>query len=127
MSRRATLVDVQTKCRLATGMVLATGLLMSGRGLVRSASTVIASVRQRLLCEHLGVSSDEFAQATDEGKSLLQAIEALRGHGKTRGRFTSRTVGGEDSPLAENDVMDPDHVPRSLTRSVRRFITGLSQ
>jgi len=88
---------------------------------------VIASVRRRLLCEHLGVSSDEFEQALDERKSLLQAIEALRGHGKTLRRFTSRTVAGEDSPLAENDIMDPDHVPRSLTRSVRRFVTGLSQ
>ena len=55
----------------------------------------------------------------------LQAIEALRGDGRTLRPFTERTVAGEAGPLAENDLMDPDHVPRSLTRSVQRFITGL--
>ena len=52
-------------------------------------------------------------------------IEAMRGEGKTLRPFTQRTVSGEAGPLAENDLMDPDHVPRSLTRSVQRFITGL--
>ena len=57
--------------------------------------------------------------------SLLKAVEALRGDGKTLRPFTEQTVSGEASPLAENDLMDPDHVPRSLTRSVQRFIVGL--
>ena len=87
---------------------------------------VIKSVRQRLVCEHLGVSFEEFERTMHKGKSFLQAIEELRGHGKTLRPFTSRTVAHEASPLAENDLMDPDHVPRSLTRSVRRLITGLS-
>ncbi|OBG37972.1 phospholipase [Mycobacterium alsense] len=87
----------------------------------------IASVRQRLVCEHLGVSIDEFAQAMHDGGSFLGAVEALRGEGKTLRRFTSRAVAGEDSALAENDLMDPDHVPRSLARSARRLLTRLSQ
>jgi phospholipase D1/2 len=62
-----------------------------------------------------------------QGKSFLQAVEALRGQRKRLRRFTGRTVAGEDSPLAENDLMDPDHVPRSLTGSMRRLITKLSQ
>ncbi len=88
---------------------------------------VITSVRHQLVCEHLGVSIDEFERTMRQGKSFLQAVETLRGHGKTLRRFTSRAVAGEDSPLAENDLMDPDHVPRSLTRSMRRLITRLSQ
>jgi phosphatidylserine/phosphatidylglycerophosphate/cardiolipin synthase-like enzyme len=86
----------------------------------------IRSVRQQLVSEHLGVSVDEFERAMQQGRSFLQAVETLRGQGKTLRRFTGRTVAGEDSALAENDLMDPDHVPRSLTRSMRRLITKLS-
>jgi phosphatidylserine/phosphatidylglycerophosphate/cardiolipin synthase-like enzyme len=85
----------------------------------------ITSVRNQLVSEHLGVSVDEFATAMLRCRSFLKAIEALRGQGKTLRPFTERTVADEASPLAENDLMDPDHVPRSLTRSVQRFISGL--
>jgi phospholipase D1/2 len=88
---------------------------------------VILSVRQQLVCEHLGVRVDEFDRAMHQHKSFLAAVEALRGQGKTLRRFTGRTVAGEDSPLAESDLMDPDHVPRSLTRSMRRLIARLSR
>ena len=62
--------------------------------------------------------------ALGQSGSVLKAIEALRGKGKTLRPLTEQTVSGEASPLAENDLMDPDHVPRSLTRSVQRFLTG---
>lgn len=39
--------------------------------------------------------------------------------------FTERTVADEAGPLAESDLVDPDRVPPSLTRSVQRFIAGL--
>jgi hypothetical protein len=77
------------------------------------------------MAEHLGVSVNELEDAIDEHRSVLKAIEALRGDGKTLRPFTERSIANEASPLAENDLMDPDHVPRSLTRSVQRFITGL--
>lgn len=85
----------------------------------------IRSVRNDLVAEHLGVSVGELEEAIGEHQSVLQAIEALRGDGKTLRPFTERTVANESGPLAENDLTDPDHVPRSLTRSVQRFITGL--
>lgn len=85
----------------------------------------ITALRTQLVAEHLGVPVDEFADATRERRSLLGAIEALRGEGKTLRPFTEGTVADEAGPLAENELMDPDHVPRSLTRSVQRFITGL--
>ncbi|OMC16286.1 phospholipase [Mycobacterium sp. SP-6446] len=84
----------------------------------------ITSVRHELVSEHLGVSVDELESALVECGSLVKAIEALRGDGKTLRPVTEETVAGEASPLAENDLMDPDHVPRSLTRSVQRFIAG---
>ncbi len=85
----------------------------------------ITSVRNQLVAEHLGVSIDELESATLECGSLLKAVDALAGEGKSLRPFTEQTVSGEASPLAENDLMDPDHVPRSLTRTVQRFIAGL--
>lgn len=85
----------------------------------------IASVRNSLVAEHLGVVPGELEKAIAEHRSVHKAVEALRGEGKTLRPFTERTVANEAGPLAENELMDPDHVPRSLSRSVQRFITGL--
>jgi phosphatidylserine/phosphatidylglycerophosphate/cardiolipin synthase-like enzyme len=85
----------------------------------------ITSVRDQLVAEHLGTSIGDFREALRRCESLRTAIEEVRGHGKTLRPFTESTVADEAGPLAENDLMDPDHVPRSLTRSVQRFITGL--
>jgi phospholipase D1/2 len=84
----------------------------------------ITSVRDQLVSEHLGVSVDEFERAMLQCRSFVKAIESLRGQGKTLRPVTEQTVSGEASPLAESDLTDPDHVPRSLARSVQRFIAG---
>ncbi|MDT5174863.1 MAG: hypothetical protein QOG37_2114 [Mycobacterium sp.] len=85
----------------------------------------ITSLRNELVSEHLGVAVGEFESAVGRFQSFLQAIEALRGQGRTLRPFTEETIADEASPLAENDLMDPDHVPRSLTRSLQRLIAGL--
>ncbi|WP_123027171.1 phospholipase D-like domain-containing protein [Mycolicibacterium stellerae] len=84
----------------------------------------IISVRDQLVAEHLGVPVGKLEAAALECRSLLKAVEALRAQGKKLRPFTEQTVADEASPLAENDLMDPDHVPRSLARAVQRFITG---
>lgn len=84
----------------------------------------VISVRHRLAAEHLGVSVDEFDGALAESRSFLKAVETLRGDGRTLRPFTEQTVADEAGPLAESDLVDPDHVPRSLTRSVQRLIVG---
>jgi phosphatidylserine/phosphatidylglycerophosphate/cardiolipin synthase-like enzyme len=84
----------------------------------------ITSVRHQLVSEHLGVSVGEFEDAMRRCGSFLKAVDALRADGRTMRPFTEQTVSDEASPLAENDLMDPDHVPRSLTRSFRRLIAG---
>lgn len=88
---------------------------------------VIRSFRDDLVTEHLGVSRDEFDDAVARAGSFLGAVEALRGEGRTLRKFTPSTVADEDSPLAENELMDPDRVPRSVTRSVQRWIAGLTE
>jgi phosphatidylserine/phosphatidylglycerophosphate/cardiolipin synthase-like enzyme len=85
----------------------------------------ITSLRDELVSEHLGVSVGEFESAVGRFQSVVQAIEALRGQGKTLRPFTEQTIADEASPLAENDLMDPDHVPQSLTQSLQRLIAGL--
>jgi phosphatidylserine/phosphatidylglycerophosphate/cardiolipin synthase-like enzyme len=85
----------------------------------------ITAVRDGLVSEHLGVSTSEFEKTMRQHRSLLKAINALRGDGRTLRPFTERTVADEAGPLAESDLVDPDRVPRSLTRSVQRFIAGL--
>jgi phosphatidylserine/phosphatidylglycerophosphate/cardiolipin synthase-like enzyme len=84
----------------------------------------ITSVRDQLVSEHLGVSVDEFERAMLQCRSFVKAIESLLGQGKTLRPVTEQTVSGEASGLAESDLTDPDHVPRSLARSVQRFIAG---
>ncbi|MGE2836220.1 phospholipase D-like domain-containing protein [Mycobacterium sp. SMC-4] len=86
----------------------------------------IAAVRDRLLAEHLGVPVGEFVAAVSREGSFLAAIQALAGHGRTLRPFTADTIAGEAGPLAENDLMDPDRVPESLSRSVQRLLTGLA-
>ncbi|MGD9619243.1 MAG: phospholipase D-like domain-containing protein [Mycolicibacterium sp.] len=87
----------------------------------------IASLRNQLLGEHLGVSGKYFERVVQQRGSVLAAIEALRGEGRTLRRFTERTVADESSLLAENDLMDPDRVPRSLTGSVQRWLEGFTR
>jgi phospholipase D1/2 len=88
---------------------------------------MITSMRNRLASEHLAVSVADFEAAVHRHGSFLKAIDSLRADGKTLRRFTESTVDGEASPLAENDLMDPDHVPRSLTRSVQRWLEHLNE
>jgi hypothetical protein len=88
---------------------------------------VIAGMRNRLVSEHLGVSPETFEAALAERDSFVEAVDGLRGSGRTLRKFTRHMVSGEVSLLAENDFMDPDHVPRSLSVSLQRFIAGLAQ
>ncbi len=88
-------------------------------------SQQIRCVRDELVSEHLGVSTAELDTAMRRYGSLRTAIEQLRGHGRTLRPITGRTVTNEAGPLAENDLVDPDHVPRSLTRGLQRLIAEL--
>ena len=51
--------------------------------------------------------------------------DALRGPGRTLRPFTEETVFNEASPAGGEQLDRSRHVPRSLTQSVRRFISGV--
>jgi phospholipase D1/2 len=88
---------------------------------------VIIAIRNRLVGEHLDASEEDVARAVCSHGSFLAAVRSLRGPGRTLAEFTADTVAGEAGPFAENDLMDPDRVPQSLTRSVQRLLGRLTE
>ncbi|TSD95711.1 phospholipase [Skermania sp. ID1734] len=86
----------------------------------------ILDIRDDLIAEHLGVGIDRLrAELTDSNGSLVAAIDALRleaGEGRTLVPFDSGVVAGEDSPLAESELLDPARRPFSLLGRLRRVI-----
>jgi len=86
----------------------------------------IVEVRDDLVAEHLGVSRSRFQDELAERESFLHTIDALRGAGRSLRKFTEFMVAADVSPFAENDLMDPDHVPPSLTESVLSLVTGVA-
>lgn len=86
----------------------------------------ITSLRTRLLAEHLDVSEAEVARAvTAAGGSLIGAIEALRGSGRSLVPFQPPDFGIlADDVLRENDLLDPER-RASLWHRLRRRAPGL--
>lgn len=72
----------------------------------------IVAVRDNFICEHLGVESQRFSAALDVSSgSVLKAIDALRGPGRTLMPFDRATIEDDESLLAENDLLDPESMP----------------
>ncbi|MEU2013936.1 phospholipase D-like domain-containing protein, partial [Nocardia sp. NPDC019302] len=92
----------------------------------------ILGIRRQLICEHLDAEPAKFDATLAETSSLLRTVERLRGNGRTLVRFEPGTVEDEDSPLAENELMDPERTPPSLRdnplliRSIRRLKTAVA-
>ncbi len=80
----------------------------------------IAAFRSRLIAEHLGVPPAEFDAELAARGSLIGAIEARRGPGKSLHEFDRATTEGEDSALAENELLDPEDVPAARFERIYR-------
>lgn len=85
-------------------------------------SRAVVEMRERLLSEHLGVSPDDVASAVRSEGSLVAAVERLRGPGRTLALFEPGTVADEDSPLAENELVDPERAPQRIGRRIRQLM-----
>jgi phosphatidylserine/phosphatidylglycerophosphate/cardiolipin synthase-like enzyme len=86
----------------------------------------ILKLRLELLCEHLGVTAEQFS-STFEGQSgsVLRTLDALSGGQKTLKRLLPSDVVGEDSVLAENELMDPERPPPRLGERVSTTLRSL--
>jgi phospholipase D1/2 len=87
----------------------------------------IVGLRTDLLAEHLGVANAKVDTALEEaGGSLIGAIEALRGAGRTLVPFQApQNNEFEDVVLAENDLLDPERPSRRWRgprHRIRRFL-----
>ena len=86
----------------------------------------ILKLRLELLCEHLGVTAEQFS-STFEGQSgsVLRTLDTLSGGQKTLKRLLPSDVAGEDSVLAENELMDPERPPPRLGERVSTTLRSL--
>ena len=75
----------------------------------KGAEKAIATVRARLLAEHLGVGEDVVAATFAKTGSLVDTAEALRGEGKTLELLDLEKPGPLDKLIAENELLDPEH------------------
>ncbi len=71
-------------------------------------AVTVRRIRDGLLAEHLDVSTETFAGLVDERKSLIGAIEALRGSNKSLRPYEVPDLTAVEAWLADNEVLDPE-------------------
>lgn len=71
-------------------------------------SSLIASFRNRLLAEHLGLSPDAVARQMDESHSLIGTIEALRNDARSLSPLDTRVSELADRIIPEATLIDPE-------------------
>ena len=86
----------------------------------------ILRMRDSLVAEHLGVSMRVFREEVERRGAFRHGIEELRRTGRSLRKLTDTMVSADESPFAENDLMDPLHVPQSIAMSTLKLIETLA-
>jgi phosphatidylserine/phosphatidylglycerophosphate/cardiolipin synthase-like enzyme len=86
----------------------------------RDTGPAITALRHRLLAEHLGCSEKQFAEAEHQASSMVDAIEALRGNGKTLDLLDMETLGATKEFIAANELLDPESPDAMLDPIAKR-------
>jgi phospholipase D1/2 len=81
----------------------------------------IANLRNRLLAEHLGVAPEKVAQEHLAERSLVRAIEKLRGGKRTLGILDGSVSPALDDMIPEAAVIDPER-PLSPDELMQQFV-----
>ena len=76
----------------------------------RDTPEVILALRHRLIAEHLAVTPEQFAIEEAARGSMIAAIEALRGSGKSLDLLDLEGMGAAEDFIASNEVLDPECV-----------------
>ena len=74
----------------------------------QGAAAEIRSLRDSLLAEHLGVPADKVGAAIEAKGSLIEAVEALRGNGRSLRPSEIPDLEEVEKWLADNQVLDPE-------------------
>jgi phospholipase D1/2 len=85
----------------------------------------IASLRSRLLAEHLDVDRLEFEKKFNELGSLIDAVEFFRGRPRTLVELEREIPAWLDMVVPGSEVIDPSS-PYRLTRAVRRYFPNFA-
>lgn len=83
-------------------------------------AATIAAIRTRLLAEHLGIAEAAVTAKLDETASLIETIEALRGHGKTLAPLILEDPGAVEALIAENASRDSEQPEELFEAPARR-------
>ena len=86
----------------------------------RDTGPAISSLRHRLLAEHLGCGEEQFAEAERQASSMVDAIEALRGEGKTLDLLNMKDLGATEEFIAANQLLDPESPDAMLDPIAKR-------
>jgi len=91
-----------------------------------AARKIIWTIQCDLLAEHLGTGCDEFEAAFAEQGSLIGAIEALRGSGRTLWPLRPRRPSKLMSELVLRETLDPERAGEAFEPAAkRRLLRGL--
>ena len=66
--------------------------------------------------------SQRFRDEVERRGTFRYGIEELRSTGRSLRKLTDTMVSADESPFAENDLMDPDHVPQSIAQSTLKLV-----
>jgi phosphatidylserine/phosphatidylglycerophosphate/cardiolipin synthase-like enzyme len=83
-------------------------LIDGGRPANAGASNPIAAILNDLVGEHLGVAADGVKSRLEATGSLIQAIEELRGHGRTLVPLHIEEPNALEAEIAESEALDPE-------------------
>ncbi|MGH8118810.1 MAG: phospholipase D-like domain-containing protein [Rhodanobacteraceae bacterium] len=92
------------------------------------ARAMIAAIRDGLIAEHLGADADKVARRIDAAGSIITAIEALRGDGRSLRPYQIPDLTDVEQWVADHEVLDPETpeemfepvAKRGLFRRLRR-------
>ncbi|OZI51340.1 phospholipase D-like domain-containing protein [Bordetella genomosp. 4] len=74
----------------------------------RHTPPIITGILHRLIAEHLGIETQKFASHFERCGSLVDAIEACRGAGKTLELLDLIKPNPLDTFIADNEILDPE-------------------
>lgn len=94
---------------------------VAGRKGVQDVRDQIVHVRNDLIAEHLATTPAKVAQTVLACGSLIEAIEKLRGDGRTLVPYVPDEPKTIEEALAENDLLDPEHPPSWTKRALQRL------
>ena len=85
----------------------------------RGSEGAMTTLRHRLIAEHLDCAPEEFAAREAACGSMIGAIEALRGQGKTLVMLEAAEPGTVEKIIAANELLDPES-PDHMFEPIRK-------